>query len=135
MVRLRWFLVLAGLAALPVIAATTPVIKSAAPAPVAKGMAMLSAKALAAHDRFLASDLLEGRGPGTRGDAIAQQYIAAQFESYGLQPGGENGTYYQNVPLLGIATDRDKTSLAFTKNGTPVGGTLKFGDQIVGQNQ
>ena len=135
----RWFLALAAIAALPVIAATSTAAKkpkgSGAPAPVARGMAMLSAKALAAHDQFLASDLLEGRGPGTRGDEIAQQYLAAQFEAYGLQPAGDNGTYYQSVPLLGITTDRGKTSLAFAKNGAAIGGALAFGDQVVGQNQ
>src|SRR5882724_152216 len=145
MKALRWFLALAAVAVLPVIAATSTAAKkttkeSSAPAPVAQGMSNLSAKALAAHDQFLASDQLEGRGPGTRGDEIAQQYIAAQFESYGLQPAGDNGTYYQNVPLIGIATDREKTSLAFTKGGSPIGGTssggaLKFGEQVVGQNQ
>src|SRR5712692_7711805 len=98
--RLRSFLALGLIAALPVLGATTPASKAAreaAPAPVAHGMALLSGKAMAAHDQFLASDLLEGRGPGTRGDEIAQQYIAAQFESYGLQPAGDGGTYYQNV--------------------------------------
>jgi len=79
MKRLRWSVALAALAALPLIAVTTSTAKkkSVAPPAVAKGMAMLSAKALAAHDQFLASDLLEGRGPGTRGDEIAEQYIAA----------------------------------------------------------
>src|SRR3954453_8873226 len=132
--RLRSFIALTCLAALPVIAATKSS-NDSAPAAVKRGMSLLSGKAMAAHDQFLASDLLEGRGPGTRGDEIAQQYIAAQFEAYGLKPAGDNGTYYQNVPLLGIATDRDKSSLSFTKNGTAIGGPLKFGDQIVGQNQ
>jgi len=136
--RLRSFIALTCLAALPVLgaskSASTPS-KDSAPAAVKRGMSLLNGKAMAAHDQFLASDLLEGRGPGTRGDEIAQQYIAAQFEAYGLQPAGDNGTYYQNVPLLGIATDRDKTSLTFTKNGAPIGSALKFGDQIVGQNQ
>src|SRR3954454_4041871 len=131
---LRSIIAICILAALPLLAATKTT-KDAPPAPVKKGMALLSGKAMAAHDQFLASDLLEGRGPGTRGDEIAQQYIAAQFEALGLQPGGDNGTYYQNVPLLGIMTDRDKSSLAFTKNGTAIGAALKFGDQIVGQNQ
>jgi Zn-dependent M28 family amino/carboxypeptidase len=138
MQRLRSSIALALIAALPLLAATdtaTKAAKEAPPAAVSRGMGLLSAKALAAHDEFLASDLLEGRGPGTRGDEIAQQYIAAQFESYGLQPAGDGGTYYQNVPLLGIATDRDKTSLTFTKNGAVVAGPLKLGDQIVGQNQ
>src|SRR5882672_11773937 len=118
--RLRSIIALATLAALPILAATKTT-QHATPAPVKRGMALLSGKAMAAHDQFLASDLLEGRGPGTRGDEIAQQYIAAQFESYGLQPAGDGGTYFQNVPLLGIATDRDKTSLSFAKNGTAIG--------------
>jgi hypothetical protein len=77
---LRSFLALGLMAALPALGATTTASKStkeAAPAPVARGMALLSGKAMSAHDQFLASDLLEGRGPGTRGDEIAQQYIAA----------------------------------------------------------
>ncbi|MEA2339811.1 MAG: hypothetical protein QOE82_3818, partial [Thermoanaerobaculia bacterium] len=126
--RLRSIIALICLAALPVLAATksaSTASKDSAPAAVKRGMSLLSGKAMAAHDQFLASDLLEGRGPGTRGDEIAQQYIAAQFEAYGLQPGGDNGTYYQNVPLLGIATDRDKSSLAFTKNGAAVSTKLK----------
>src|SRR4051794_28606211 len=121
---LRSIIALITLAALPIVAATKTATNDAAPAPVKRGMSLLSGKAMAAHDQFLASDLLEGRGPGTRGDESAQQYIAAQFEAYGLQPGGDGGTYYQNVPLIGIATDRDKSSLAFTKNGSAIGGPL-----------
>src|SRR3954462_15419637 len=117
--RLRSFIALTCLAALPIFAATKST--ESAPAAVKRGMSLLSGKAMAAHDQFLASDLLEGRGPGTRGDEIAQQYLAAQFEAYGLQPAGDNGSYYQQVPLLGIATDRDTSSLTFTKNGTPIG--------------
>jgi Zn-dependent M28 family amino/carboxypeptidase len=138
MYRIRSFIALGLTAAVPLLAATkaaSTATSEAPPAAVARGMALLSKKALAAHDQFLASDLLEGRGPGTRGDEIAQQYIAAQFESYGLLPAGDGGTYYQNVPLLGIATDRDKTSLSFAKNGTTIAGPLKLGEQIVGQNQ
>src|SRR6185369_17921511 len=43
-----------------------------------------SADAIRAHMRFLASDALEGRGTGTRGYAVAADYVAAQFRSYGL---------------------------------------------------
>jgi len=55
-----------------------------------------------AHVRFLSDDLLEGRGTGQRGGDIAAQYIAAQFALYGLRPAGDNGTYMQKVPLVGI---------------------------------
>ncbi|RKH16888.1 M28 family peptidase [Corallococcus sp. CA047B] len=57
---------------------------------------------LRAHVRFLASDLLEGRGPGTRGDALAQEYIAAQLEGLGLKPGAPDGGYLQRFDLMGI---------------------------------
>ena len=54
------------------------------------------------HVRYLSHDLLEGRGTGQRGGDIAAEYIATQFAEYGLKPAGDNGTYLQKVPLVGI---------------------------------
>ncbi len=54
------------------------------------------------HIRFLADDLLEGRAPGSRGEKLATRYIAAQMQALGLQPGGEGGTFFQKVPLVGL---------------------------------
>jgi Zn-dependent M28 family amino/carboxypeptidase len=54
------------------------------------------------HVRFLSHDLLEGRGTGQRGGDIAAEYIATQFALYGLKPAGDNGSYMQKVPLVGI---------------------------------
>lgn len=59
--------------------------------------------------RFLASDLLEGRGPGTRGDELSMSYITAQFEAMGLQPAAANGSWIQEVPLVGITSGAPKT--------------------------
>ena len=59
---------------------------------------------LRGHIRFLADDLLEGRGPSTRGDVLAQRYIAAQFEALGLEPAAPGGEWYQSVPLVGFQT-------------------------------
>ena len=56
------------------------------------------------HVRFLSHDLLEGRGTGQRGSEIAAEYIATQFAEYGLKPAGDNGSYLQKVPLVGITT-------------------------------
>ncbi|HEV8433383.1 MAG TPA: M28 family peptidase, partial [Thermoanaerobaculia bacterium] len=50
-------------------------------------------------------------------------------------PAGDNGTYIQKVPLIGIATDPAKTSLAFTKNGAPVLGPMKLETEYVGQDK
>src|SRR4051812_18286813 len=52
-----------------------------------------------AHVAFLADDLLEGRDTGSRGHEIAARYVASQFDSFGLKPGGENGGWFQQVTL------------------------------------
>jgi Zn-dependent M28 family amino/carboxypeptidase len=62
-----------------------------------------------AQVRFLASDLLEGRGVGQRGGALATAYIAAQFEAAGLRPGSEDGTYFQKVPLKLVSMEGSPT--------------------------
>ncbi len=54
--------------------------------------------------RFLASDLLEGRGPATRGDRLAQAYVASRFEAIGLEPGAPNGTWFQPFELVSVET-------------------------------
>ncbi|MFN2420838.1 MAG: M28 family peptidase [Gemmatimonadota bacterium] len=56
------------------------------------------------HTRYLSSDLLEGRGPGTRGDSLAQAYVAAQFETLGLEPAGPDGSWLQTVPLVSMTS-------------------------------
>jgi Zn-dependent M28 family amino/carboxypeptidase len=57
---------------------------------------------LRADIRFLASDLLEGRGPATRGDSLAQAYLASRFEAIGLEPGAPDGTWYQRFDLVSV---------------------------------
>ncbi len=58
-----------------------------------------SAAALEAHVRFLASDLLRGRNPGTDGYDIAAAYVESYFQQLGLQPAGDDDGYLQWVPL------------------------------------
>ncbi|MCU1349968.1 MAG: peptidase [Acidobacteria bacterium] len=147
--RLRLFVPLAAVAAiaLPILAhhangaahkaapkkaATTT---AAVPAAIQRALDAFSGEAMAAHDKFLASDLLEGRGPGTRGDDLAMQYIAAQFEALGLKPDGDNGTYFQKVALIGTTLDPAGSSLSFTKEGGQSIGPLKYLDQYVGTDQ
>ena len=62
----------------------------------------LSGTRIRAHVKFLASDLLEGRGVGTRGGELATEYIATQLALVGANPAVDNGTYFQRVPLAGI---------------------------------
>ncbi len=64
-------------------------------------LATIQARDLAAHIQQLASDEFEGRGPGTRGETLTIQYLAAQLQQSGLAPGNPDGTYFQDVPLVG----------------------------------
>jgi Zn-dependent M28 family amino/carboxypeptidase len=69
----------------------------------------ISADRIKADVAYLASDRLEGRGPGTRGEELATEYIAAEFKKAGLKPLGERGTYFQRVPLLRVVTSPKAT--------------------------
>jgi Zn-dependent M28 family amino/carboxypeptidase len=86
-----------------------------------------------AHVKFLSSDLLEGRGTGQRGGDIAAEYIATQFALDGLQPAGDNGTYFQDVPMTGVKTLPETTFKLAPANGTTV--VLKNLDEFVTNNE
>lgn len=74
-------------------------------------------QAIRADMQFLADDLLEGRGTGTRGHEIAAKFMAAEFQAMGLEPGGDNGTFFQNVPLRSIRPDEERTTLSIVQGG------------------
>ncbi len=96
--------------------------------------ASIDPEKIRAHDRFLASDLLEGRGPGKRGGELAAEYIATQFALAGAKPAGENGTYFQAVPLMAVHTDVEKTNFTLVPaTGEPI--TLKYGEDYVTKDQ
>ncbi len=78
--------------------------------------ALIRPEVIRAHTRFLASDLLEGRGPATRGDKLAQEYIAAQLEALGLEPAAPDGTYFQPLDIVGVTSHNPQT-LVFERSG------------------
>jgi hypothetical protein len=84
---------------------------------VETAMAEFRPEAISSHMRFLADDLLEGRGTAARGQEIAAKYISSQFEQMGLAPAGDNGTYFQSVPLRSGKLDAAKSSLMLMRGG------------------
>src|SRR6516162_3960349 len=81
----------------------------------------------------LASDEFEGRGTGQKGGDAAADWIAKQFESFGLKPGGEKGTYFQEVPMMGVKTLPSSTFALAPVNGAEI--PLKYADEIVTNNE
>lgn len=80
-------------------------------------MVTIRPEAIRADMRFLADNLLEGRGTATRGHELAAKFMAAQFEQMGFEPAGDSGTYFQRVPLRWARADGDATSVTIVRNG------------------
>ena len=89
----------------------------------------ISGERMRAHVKFLASDLLEGRGVGARGGDLASEYIATQFALYGLNPAGDNGTYFQNFTLIGASPESESQMSAVGRAGNI---PFKWLDDFVG---
>ncbi len=67
-------------------------------------------EAIRAHLEFLADDLLEGRGTGSRGHKLAANYLRAQCQALGLRGAGDGGGYFQTVPLVRTVVDEKETT-------------------------
>ncbi len=101
---------------------------------VPAAMNRIDGERIRAHVKFLASDLLEGRGTGQRGGDIAAEYIAAQFQLLGLKPAGDHGSYLQKVPLVGVQAVPEQTSFEIVgPSGAPL--KLNFGSDFVASNE
>jgi Zn-dependent M28 family amino/carboxypeptidase len=130
-----------SLAAVTVLSFTNAVAQQASvpaiagvPEAAQQAAASIDAEKIRAHVRFLADDLLEGRGPGTRGGDVAAKYIGTQFALYGLQPAGDNGTYFQKVPLYAVHTIENQTKFSFVpQRGAPI--ELTYGSDYVTKDQ
>ena len=81
-----------------------------------------------------ADDSMMGRESGTRGNVMATDYVAREMARMGLRPGGENGGWFQTVPILVATIDTtrtlnvDGTALAYGKDWLP------FHSQYGGRN-
>ena len=87
----------------------------------------ITAAEIDGHLRFLASDLLEGRAPGTRGGRLTAEYIAAQLRSYGVEP-GVNGSYFQTVPIDVMTTQPSSVRASASGKATA---TLRQPEDVV----
>ncbi|HEY7180340.1 MAG TPA: hypothetical protein VIC84_02925, partial [Blastocatellia bacterium] len=76
---------------------------------------------------YLSSDELEGRATFSEGLGLAAAYLAEQLRSFGVKPGGDNGSYFQRVRVLGVKSANHST-LTVEVNGQTR--TFKNGEGI-----
>jgi Zn-dependent M28 family amino/carboxypeptidase len=114
----------------------------AIPPAIKAAEASIDGEKIRAHVKFLADDLLEGRGPGLRGSELAAKYIATEFALYGLKPGGDDGSYLQEINFVGMNAIPAKTTFSLIPK-KPEGGMsidlysidLKYGDDYTVSNR
>src|SRR5262245_41794623 len=90
--------------------------------------AQITAGSLRAPIRALASDEFEGRGPATRGDALARLYLSAELEAMGYEPGGENGSWEQPVDVVSVTA---KLPAVWSFKGRSGSTDLKLSDEYI----
>lgn len=78
----------------------------------------ITAERLLEHIRVLSSDEFGGRLPGSAGETLTVDYVTEQFRELGLEPGNPDGTYVQDVPLVGHVST---TSMKLTAGSTELG--------------
>jgi Zn-dependent M28 family amino/carboxypeptidase len=93
-------------------------------------MTEISGERIRAHVKFLSSDLLEGRAPGSRGGELATEYMATQFALLGAKPAGDNGTWFQKFTLEGVEPQPDSQLTAAPNTGAPI--AFRWLDDFVG---
>jgi Zn-dependent M28 family amino/carboxypeptidase len=96
---------------------------------IASAQPPISIERIRADVKYLASDELQGRGVGSRGEELAIDHIAKQFEKAGLKPAGERGAFFQAVPLVMVTTG-PKATLAFSKGEQTT--AFKLEDEFAG---
>jgi Zn-dependent M28 family amino/carboxypeptidase len=88
-------------------------------------LAYFTADGLLRRIEVLSHDSMEGRAPGTPGEERTVRYLEAEFRAMGLAPGNPDGTYVQNVPLVGI-TPRVTASLTIDGRQVPLQGVRDY---------
>ena len=94
----------------------------------ATAKAQITAGTLAAPIRYLADDLLEGRGPATRGDSLARLYLATELETLGYLPTGPGGKWQQEFDVVGTTAHLPQAWSFKTKAGNV---DLKLSDDYI----
>lgn len=89
-----------------------------APAALAAQTAPIQPEALREDVRTLSSDAFLGRGPGERGETATLAFLKSEFEAAGLSPGGPNGSWFQDVPMVRL--DKGVQRLTLSVRGAAI---------------
>ncbi|HSJ64003.1 MAG TPA: M28 family metallopeptidase [Gemmatimonadaceae bacterium] len=110
--------------------ATTFADSTASAEHVAAAAQAIEADGMLARINDLAADSMEGRSPGTAGEEKTVAYLTRQFQALGLEPGNPDGTFTQDVDLIGYTSS---PSASFIAGGRPI--TARFPQEYVASSR
>jgi Zn-dependent M28 family amino/carboxypeptidase len=82
------------------------------------------------HIKDLSADSMEGRAPGTPGEVKTIAYLQTQYKALGLKPGNPDGTYLQNVDLIGYTAH---PSASYVSGGKTI--SFKYPDDFIANSR
>lgn len=97
-------------------------------AAIEEALASITEEEIREYTQVLASDEFGGRSPSSPGEDLTIQYLTEQFASLGLEPGGDNGTWVQEVPMVAITADPD---MSLTIGGASGSQSFDYGSEFV----
>ena len=97
---------------------------------VARAAQSINADSLLAHIKDLSADSMEGRAPGTPAEEKTVAYLTRQFQALGLKPGNPDGTYLQQVDLIGY---KAHPTASFTAGGKTI--ALRYPDDYIANSR
>ncbi len=127
--RIHSSLIAAAAAVLSAGCATKGTSSASSAAPDSAAQA-ISADDMLQHIKDLSADSMEGRAPGTPGEAKTVAYLQAQFKALGLKPGNPDGTYLQNADLVGY---KAHPTASFSARGKTI--ALKYPDDFIANSR
>ena len=122
--------VIGAAATIAACAATTDRSPASQGAAVDTAAQVITADGLLQHIKDLSADSMEGRAPGTPGEDKTIAYMQSQFKALGLQPGNPDGTYLQNVDLIGY---KAHPAASFAARGKTI--ALKYPDDYIANSR
>ena len=85
--------------------------------PVEQAAESITAESLMSHIEVISSDEFEGRAPATPGEDLTVDYLVETMEQIGVEPGMDDGSYIQQIPLLGQQVDGSSASMNVREDG------------------
>ena len=97
-------------------------------AAIEDALATITEDELKEYSRIIGSDEFQGRAPSSPGEERTMEYLVEQFTALGLEPGGPDGSWFQEVPMVSITAD---PGMILTVEGGSGSNSFAYGPDLI----